>query len=150
MFGMFGGPKIPAPKPEVLEKHLPDGVSEEMGLYAWREGWIDGRDGSPYRYLEEHSELQALYSDGFDTGEKEKAIIKEFMDTRAEREGGGKLALEKVREVAPKPPAHIVYIKRGLRFCEDNRPALEGFCYLAVGMLAAQTLVSRALGEATA
>jgi hypothetical protein len=141
MFGpLFGGPKMPAPKPEVLEEKLPEGVSEEMGLYAWREGWIDGRDGNDYRILEQHPELQDLYSHGFDTGEKEKAILKEFRDTRAEDEGGGRIVLKRrVREVAP-----VVYIKRGLSFCEENHLAFQGFCYLAVGMLAAQTLVDRA------
>ena len=151
MLGPFGMPKLPSPPPEVLEEKTPEGVTEDMALFAWREGWIDGRNGHDYRILEKNAELQDLYSDGYDTGEHEKGIISEFKATRQDEESeaseaGGEVLLKR-RGVAPVPPAHLLYTRRALNYFEDNRRAFEGFCYLMVGVLAARLLMERAFGE---
>lgn len=134
---------LPGPDQETLKDLTPEGVAEHVALYAWREGWMDGLSGNDYRVLQDNPEFQPLYSDGFETAEAEKAVQDEFSRTRQDAEG----KLKKVKKVdQPKPPVHLLYIRRSLNFCEDKRFAFQGFCYLAVGMLAAQMLVERGLG----
>ena len=62
----------PQPEQKVIEDR-PDGVSVEAAFHAWQADYADARAGRDYHvFPEDSADLQPLYSDSFERGERDK------------------------------------------------------------------------------
>lgn len=77
----------PQPDPKVIEDRADD-VSMEAAFGAWSAGYSDGRNERAYHVFPEDSQdLQPLYSDGFERGERDRLYAKRI-EERLPKEPG--------------------------------------------------------------
>lgn len=106
---MFGFSLGPQPDRKVIEDR-PDGVSIEAAVHAWSAGYTDARTGRDYYiFPDDSADLQPLYSDGFERGERDKLHLARITERVPKEEGEeNSAASSRPRPAIRAEPARVV------------------------------------------